>query len=459
MSSLGHAGASPARSHDLGSRRAIVVVLDGLRRDFVSEGLTPNLAAFARRAEFFADHRSVFPSATRAASASFATGCYPSRHGLQGNTLALLEEGRLVVHDAGRPDFLEHKRRMTGGALGVPTLAARLRGAGGGVVFSNVSPGASYTHDPDGDGLVYNRAGSFGPGRVPLADAEQLRSGPNIAGDRAMVDRFVSEVVSERRPALAVLWACEPDEVQHAAALGSPAHLPILRQADLHFRLLLDAVDRERDRGADILFAVCSDHGHQTVTGVVDVNAELVGASLKDGPDSDDVLAVSNGTAALVYVHPDRADRLEMLEVFLSGREWVERLVPARALHAIGQAASHGLAFALSMRSDEEPNPFGVRGRSLVAKPAFGKPDRLGCGQHGGLARFDQASFLMVEGEGFAPGCVRSEASCLVDVAPTVLQHLGLSHEAMDGRPLQRVPNPAPPQGGLASGVRPLSAA
>ena len=109
-----------------GMRRVVVVVLDGMRRDLIDEARTPALARFARRSHSFAAHRSMFPSATRVVSASFATGCTPARHELQGNTLALLEDGRLVYHDAGHPEFLQHKRRVTGRSLAVPTLAERL---------------------------------------------------------------------------------------------------------------------------------------------------------------------------------------------------------------------------------------------------------------------------------------------------------------------------------------------
>src|SRR5579862_8142903 len=135
-------------------QRAVLLILDGLRRDFISEEWTPNLARFARRAERFSNHRSVFPSATRVASSSVATGCWPARHELQGNTLALLQNDRLVVYDAGEPDFLPRKRDATGRALAVPTLAQRLTSAGGAIVASNVSPGAAYTHDPDGHGVL-----------------------------------------------------------------------------------------------------------------------------------------------------------------------------------------------------------------------------------------------------------------------------------------------------------------
>ena len=55
-------------------RRVVVVVLDGMRRDLLDEAHTPALARFARRSRSFTAHRSMFPSATRVVSASFARG-------------------------------------------------------------------------------------------------------------------------------------------------------------------------------------------------------------------------------------------------------------------------------------------------------------------------------------------------------------------------------------------------
>ena len=153
-------------------RRVVVVVLDGMRRDLIDEARTPALARFARRSHSFAAHRSMFPSATRVVSASFATGCTPARHELQGNTLALLEDGRLVYHDAGHPEFLQHKRRVTGRSLAVPTLAERLAPHGGMIMFSNVSPGAAYAHDP-------------GRPRPRLSPRRIVRAGPQAARGRA----------------------------------------------------------------------------------------------------------------------------------------------------------------------------------------------------------------------------------------------------------------------------------
>ncbi|MBR0960655.1 alkaline phosphatase family protein [Bradyrhizobium japonicum] len=419
-------------------RRAILVVLDGLRRDFVAPETTPHLAAFAARAEQFSAYSTVFPSCTRVVSASLATGCLPARHGLQGNTMVLVEDDRLVRHDAGRPDFLQHKRRVTGRSLAVPTLAERLREHGGAVIYSNVSPGAAYAHDPDGHGRIYHRAGSFGRGRIPLPEAEQLRVTLDVAGDRAMTERFIAEaVLAAGPPALALMWLGEPDSSQHALPLGSPEHLTVLKEADRNAKRVMDAVAHLPD-GDDVLFLLGSDHGHQVVSGVIHIEAELVAAGLKESLDSDDVVVASNGTSALIYLHPDAAGREAAITSFLTGKDWAGAVLPRAELYRVGQSTDNGLACAVAMRATEAPNGFGVVGTSFAAKRSEGKEDVIGAGQHGGLGAAEQSPFLMISGPGFSAGAVRSEATSVIDIAPTILAHLGLPDTGTDGNALQR---------------------
>ena len=116
-------------------------------------------------------------------------------------------------------------------------------------------------------------------------------------------------------------------------------------------------------------------------------------------------------------------------------------MVPAAELASVGQAPHHGLAFAISLRSDDEPNPFGVRGHSFESKPVAGKATHLHCGQHGGLARYEQMPFLMIDGAGFTGGATSTAPTSPIDVAPTILAHLGLPAEGMDGRGLHCTEN------------------
>ena len=424
---------------------AIYVNLDGLRRDMIDAAVMPALAAFGAGATRFNAHRTVFPSCTRVVSASVATGCHPGRHGLQGNSFALMEAGRLVVHDAGRPDFLEHKRRVTGAALAVPTLAERVAGIGGAVILSNVSPGAATAHDPDGHGHLHHRAGNFAPGRVPLGGTSTPAIEQGIGGDAAITDFLINTVLREPLPALAVLWLNQPDLIQHYHPLGSPENLAVMGQVDVLFRRVVVAVEALRARGHDILFLVGSDHGHQTVSGIIDVEDELVTAGLKAAPGSDDVVAVSNGTAALIHVHPDAAGREAALDDFLRSRPWCGAVYRDGGLAGIGQAPAHGLAMAVSMADGDGTNAFGIRGISPAAKPAEGKPDVVGAGQHGGLGAGEQSPFLFADGPGFDAGTEVGRTSSVIDIAPTVLTFLGVAHDpgSMDGRALQAVAAPA----------------
>jgi len=323
-------------------------------------------------------------------------------------------------------------------------MAERVAPHGGAIVFNNVSPGAARAHDPDGFGHVYHRAFSVAPGLRPVDDP--LRVTLDAAGDRAMTDRFITEVIHRRRPAFALLWCGEPDHIQHNVPLGSPEHLAVLREADRHAGMVIDAVARERDRGEDILLIIASDHGHETVSGVVDVDADLVEAGLKHGPDSTDVIAMANGTAALIYLHPDAASRLAALESHLRAAPWSGAVFGPDELGAVGQATHHGLAFAVAMRSDDGPNDFGVPGQSLAAKPRWDKADRLGCGQHGGLGVFEQSPVLLIDGPGFTGGTQSELKARIVDLAPTILSHLALPADGMDGGLLQVETRAAPPR-------------
>ena len=252
-----------------------------------------------------------------------------------------------------------------------------------------------------------------------------------------MTERFLAEAVHANRPPFALLWCGEPDHIQHNVPLGSPEHLAVLREADRHAGMVIDAVARERANGDDIMLIIGSDHGHETVRGVIDVEAELIAAGLKAGPDSTDIVSLANGTAALIYLDPSRPDLREPLGAFLRAQAWAGEVIAADDLGRIGQADHQGLAFAVSMAADGACNEYGVPGRSLAAKPRWDKADRLGCGQHGGLGVFEQSPVLMIDGAGFAAGAASDQPARIVDLAPTIMRHLRVPAPGMDGQPLQ----------------------
>jgi arylsulfatase A-like enzyme len=417
-------------------RRVVVVICDSLRHDLISPETTPFLAELAGRGTSFAAHRSVFPSTTRASSASISTGCLPGRHGLYGNTMALDEGEGLVCRNAGAPDFRDRMRRATGRTLHVPTLAERLRWHGEtSIVFGNVSPGAAYFQDPDGHGWMYHMAGSYAPGAKPIDDPASAALKKGAAGDQAMTDRFCAEIVEERAPALALMWLSEPDYTGHHSPLGSPQHLASIAHADRCVRQVFETVRRLDPAGDDILFLTGSDHGMETVTEAIDLSGLLVAAGLKDGPQSTDVVVAPQGTAATIYFAEGARDRVGATADFLSRENWAGRVAAGAALGDIGLAAGSALQVAVAMAVDDRVNAHGVTGHAAIVSDPGDPESKIGFGQHGGLGAHEQHPFLIAAGGGFAAR-VERRPTCLTDIAPTVLRHLHMDHDDMDGHAL-----------------------
>jgi arylsulfatase A-like enzyme len=409
-------------------RRAVLVVCDSLRADLITAVTTPTLWELSARSTVFAGCTGVFPSVTRVTSACISTGCYPAAHGLLGNTVVLDEGDGLVCLSVGAPDFKERMRRATGRTLRRPTLAERLAAHGGSVVMSNVSAGAAYFQDPDGHGFVYHRAGSYGPGRAAVDDP--LTIGLGEAGDAVMTERFCDDVLRRRRPALAVLWLSEPDNTGHKSPLGSPEHLRAVAGADRCVARVLETIGGDGD---DTLLVVCSDHGMETTGRTIPLTRLLVEAGLKQAPDSRDVVVAPNGTAALVYRSASARADADDLVAFLHAQDWVSRVFAGDELSRVG-LPSDELAAAVTLRTEDCVNPFGIRGYGDIVEDIDGK-DYTGFGQHGGFGPNEQKPFLFVRGGGLT-AVTRAHPVCHVDIAPTILRHLGRHHDGMEGRPL-----------------------
>ena len=423
--------------------RVVIVICDSLRTDLITERDAPFLTELGRRSARFVNHAGVFPSTTRTSAASIATGCLPARHGLLGNTMALDEGDGLVCLSVGKPDFRDRLHRATGRTLHAPTLAERLDRIGEtAIAFSNVSPGAAYFLDPDGFGWVYNAAGSYGPGRLPLPAEEGLAIAKGGAGDTAATERFCEEVLRQRAPAAALLWLSEPDYTGHHSPLGSPEHRRAIVSADANVRRVADTVSALDPMGERILFVVGSDHGMETVDETIDLDTLLVNAGLKAAAGSSDVVVAPNGTAALLYFADPAGPLVGRIARFLETQDWVGRSFVGGALAEIGLPTGSAAQIALTLKPDERANLHGVPGHSHIVRDSLEPKDCTGFGQHGGLGSNEQRPFLLASGGGFAPGIYRGRSS-LVDIAPTVLRHLGLDEAGMDGRPLPRHPTGA----------------
>ncbi|HEV2099672.1 MAG TPA: alkaline phosphatase family protein, partial [Stellaceae bacterium] len=274
-----------------------------------------------------------------------------------------------------------------------------------------------------------------GPGRRPLADAEGLAVAKGDTGDTAVTERFCDEVLRQRAPALALLWLSEPDYTGHHTALGSPAHRAAITSADGNVRRVTETVARLDPAGDDILFVVGSDHGMESVDETIDLDAVLVEGGLKHAPASSEVVVAPNGTAAVLYFSKPESALVGEIARFLDAEPWVGRVFTGGGLGEIGLPTASPARIAITLKADGRVNPHGVAGHSHIVRDSAESKDITGFGQHGGLGVNEQCPFLFVHGGGFTAGPYRQRSS-LVDIAPTVLRHLGVAATDLDGRPL-----------------------
>ena len=188
-----------------------------------------------------------------------------------------------------------------------------------------------------------------------------------------------------------------------------------------------DAMDHSHDQGRR--------QGHETVDEIIPVEDLLVAARLKDSTESSDVVFASSGMGALIYLSESTLDRRDSIAQWLEQQRWCGQVYAGDHLNRVGLAARDGLAIAFSMAKRNVNNRFGVRGFGHVAKDRFMKTDAPGMGQHGGMGPYETNPFLIVDGGGFTPGPTESP-SHNVDIAPTILRHLGLPETGLDGKPL-----------------------
>jgi hypothetical protein len=176
----------------------------------------------------------------------------------------------------------------------------------------------------------------------------------------------------------------------------------------------------------------------ETVAHGIDLNELLVAAGLKQSPESRELVVAPNGTAATLYFAEPESDLVPRVARFLAGENWVGELFAGDRLAAVGLPTDTPMRIALSLAGEDRVNPHGVSGYAPIVLDPSDTESKIGFGQHGGLNLNEQHPFLTIEGGGFVRGR-HSEPTSLIDIAPTVLRHLHMDHDDMDGHALPRV--------------------
>ena len=431
---------------------------DGLQLSQVTAERMPNLSSFAAEGVRFERHHSVFPTVTRTNVASMATGRYPGAHGLVGNYLVAREFDPRRAILAAKAELSE-VALATGRVLYTPHIAQVLAAAGREYVAVGIgSDGNSFLQNPHTesssgatihpefclpDNLHHEILDEFGPWPPKaLPDEERM--------DMAL--RIMTEyVLSEREPAVSMLWICEPDSTQHAAGVDSPKAVRALELADRMFGRLMDWL-RETGRYTETDVIVISDHGYSTSSDLVPVESLLRDAGFPAGGEPGGVLIAPNGGSVLFYTTDRDRATADRLAGWLMGRPWCGAVVASEAAGDIagsipasfvGLEGDRAPDLAMSFAWATRPNDYGAAGH------AYSTGKERGLGDHGSMSRQELRCVLFARGPSFESGVSIDTPSGNVDLAPTVLHNLGvLGADSMDGR----VPHEA-----LAGGPEPDS--
>jgi arylsulfatase A-like enzyme len=440
-------------------RRHLLIVVDGLRPDYVTDKVMPNLTALGRRGVVFRRHHSVYPTVTRVNASSISTGAYPEAHGLLGNTVFFptVDPGRFL--DTSDRDNLLKIASAEGRLLTAPTLAESLQAAGRRMlVVSSGSTGSAFlnNHMLAGGAILHYRYAlpdwlqedmkALGPAPGAGAPAGTL--------DRYAVSAFLEVGLPKVDPSVTVMWLSDLDSTAHNMGIGDPATVEILRQVDGQIERVQEGL-REAGLFDDYDIWVTSDHGFSTHTGAVDVDAILkpFARSLPDGSPrivaSDGAIYVRDGDDAVISAIVAELQRTPGVgAVFTQAAQpgtLDGRLPGTLSFDAVRWNHARSAQVLFSPDWTDAANAHRMRGTAASD----------GTAGHGSSSPWDIHNTLIAAGPDLKRGVVVDVPSANVDFAPTFMKLLDLPiPSSVQGRPLDEALISGPPLS--ASAVRTL---
>jgi predicted AlkP superfamily pyrophosphatase or phosphodiesterase len=453
----------------------LVLVLDGLRPDSITEQETPHLWRLREDGVNFPNGHSVFPTVTRANAAAIGSGVYPDRNGIFGNTLYVRQVD--PNHSFGNDD---HKNLLrldaaTGDRMVLTKTLGEIlaeRGKSLAVVSSGSTGSALLVNPraPKGVGVLVNAF--WEPGvRVAFPDTVNdaiLRRFPAAPKKGGAQDPYVEQVswtervlrdyvLPDLKPDVIVNWLTEPDHIQHAVGAGSAEARAAIRNDDREIGLVLDRL-RELGLADKTNIIVVSDHGFGHGIFGVGVANELMKAGLKLGPDSDDVVIASSGQTMSLHVRDRSPERIGAIVGFLQRQKWVgvlftagkpggsgvpvEGRVPGtfalELVHLANDERGPDIVFTFPWSSAKSPS--GLPGSDYTEATTTG-PLTGSAGNHGSMSPWTVRNTFIAWGADFKHGVTVRTPSSNVDLVPTLLALMNLDSEAelgrFDGRPLR----------------------
>ncbi|MHB2169544.1 alkaline phosphatase family protein [Alsobacter sp. R-9] len=428
--------------------RVVVAVFDGLRPDLVREDTTPNILRLAARGAWFREARSIYPSVTRVATASFATGAPPAVHGIVGNAFYHPVAFRSRVLDTSKAaDIAAADYAETGSFVTAETLGDQLvRGGRRLAVVHTGSAGSAYMINPRArrNGHWTFSVHGVDHTQTPEAVEEVVarfgplpeRALPRLPDQSYAAKAMVGHVLPIIAADVTVVWFNEPDTSFHYSAISHDNARAALRAADAAFGEILDWVDAQPDADRIAVIAA-SDHGQITADTQVSL-AERAGAAgfrigqkdrldgmahVMTGGRQGEIRSLAGDAAAVEKLARWLMEQPEVSHVFSPAANEIEGIVPGTfAFDVVDAHHPRQPDLGYVLRATNGPDQHGLPGVGAMTPGDV----PVGGGMHGGLHANELNTVLVVSHPELAAGLVSDRPCGLIDIAPTILDLLGL---------------------------------
>ena len=439
------------------SRAHLVIVVDGLRPDYVTPALMPRLTRLGGRGIVFNAHHSSFPTVTRVNASSMATGAYPESHGVLGNSVYFPSVNPTRGIDTGSREVLEKIAGAEGRLLTAPSLGEILQQAGRRMlVVGSGSSGAAFllNHAVPGGAMIHHeftRPAELSPRVLETLGPPPPHALPNVAQNRRAVDAYLKIGLRELRPDVTFMWISDPDTTAHTHGVATATTRNALAAVDVEIGRIEDALAEQGvlDRTNVI---VVSDHGFSTHGGAFRLSA-AVEPFVRKLPDGTPDLVVAEG--AIYFRGGPDSDRLSAIvralqkepdvgAIFTAPPQRGEMtgVVPGTlSFDAVRWTHARSGAILVSANWSDATNDAGYKGKTT---------DAGGAG-HGSSSPYDIHNTLIAAGPDFREHAASGVPTGNVDLAPTLLRLLGMTPPpTMTGRVIEE---------GLRGGPEPASMA
>jgi len=421
--------------------RVLIVVIDGLRPDYIRPDWMPTLDALADSGVRGTRHHAVFPSVTRVNGPAIFTGRYPGNNGALGNSVYLPQVDDSRILDAGDVRDLMTIDEVTGGELltvpslgeileanGLTFFASSSGSTGSGALMNHTGAGAGLVHHditiPDTLGMVVDDV--LGP--APVVPEEE----PKIPLVARAVDAVLKIGVDRADADVLAVWLTEPDGTAHDFGMGAPETVAALAGVDGEFARLLDGLDA-RGILESTTVLVTSDHGFSMRTGSEDLDELLVSAGLKASKSSMDVVVAGDA----ITVREGGEERRAAIVELLQRTPWVGAVfTPSADLPGTASFADAGWAHPRS--SDILTSGNWTGGENVWGFQ--GEVTTPGTAGHGSSSPWDLRAAFVAAGPRIRSGVTLESPTGNIDITPTVLHLIGASRvPEFDGRVLHEL--------------------